>query len=284
MAAQSSSVRQPVLRSRTVREQPGNARDQSQGDPRTMSIAITEDHRALADTAVGLPPEARRPGRRPGAARGADRGAARRSGSDLVDLGWLGLHLPEEHGGSGYGLEELVVVVEELGRAVAPGPFVPTVIASAVLVAAGDDATKAKLLPGLADGSRHRRGGARAATVTVARRHGLRLGRHGARRRAGPRPARRRRATTSPSSRWATASPSTCPPNLDPTRRSRRVTLDGAAGDRPPRRAPQALVDLARVILVGRGRRPRPRVHRAGRRLRQGAPPVRPGRSARTRR
>ena len=61
-----------------------------------------------------------------------------------MKLGWLGLHLPEEHGGSGYGLEELVVVVEELGRAVAPGPFVPTVIASATLDAVADDATKAK--------------------------------------------------------------------------------------------------------------------------------------------
>src|SRR5215470_10696615 len=52
---------------------------------------------------------------------------------DLTDLGWLGLHLPEEYEGSGFGLPELVVVVEALGRAVAPGPFVPTVCASAVL-------------------------------------------------------------------------------------------------------------------------------------------------------
>src|SRR5918996_2169078 len=66
----------------------------------------------------------------------------------LAELGWLGLHVPEEHGGSGYGLEELVVVVEELARAVTPGPFVPTVIASAVLSVAGDDDTKARLLPG----------------------------------------------------------------------------------------------------------------------------------------
>jgi Acyl-CoA dehydrogenase, N-terminal domain len=57
------------------------------------------------------------------------------------------LHLPEEHGGAGYGLEELVVVVEQLGRAVAPGPFVPTAIASAVVAAAGDEATRAALLP-----------------------------------------------------------------------------------------------------------------------------------------
>src|SRR6202008_727903 len=56
---------------------------------------------------------------------------------NLVELGWLGLHVDEEHGGSGYGLPELVVVIEELGRAVAPGPFVPTVIASAVISALG---------------------------------------------------------------------------------------------------------------------------------------------------
>ena len=51
---------------------------------------------------------------------------------DMAELGWLGLHVDEEYGGSGYGLPELVVVIEELGRAVAPGPFVPTVIASAI--------------------------------------------------------------------------------------------------------------------------------------------------------
>ena len=35
---------------------------------------------------------------------------------DLAALGWLGLHLPEDVGGSGYGLAELAVVLEELGR------------------------------------------------------------------------------------------------------------------------------------------------------------------------
>lgn len=44
-----------------------------------------------------------------------------------------GLHLPESHGGSGFGLVELAVVVEELGRALVPGPFLPTVLAGAVL-------------------------------------------------------------------------------------------------------------------------------------------------------
>uniref|UniRef100_A0AAU3H2Z3 Acyl-CoA dehydrogenase n=1 Tax=Streptomyces sp. NBC_01401 TaxID=2903854 RepID=A0AAU3H2Z3_9ACTN len=66
----------------------------------------------------------------------------------LAEQGLLGLHLPEEDGGSGYGLVELAVVTEELGRASAPGPFLPTTLASAVLAAAGH---RTHLAP-LADG------------------------------------------------------------------------------------------------------------------------------------
>jgi alkylation response protein AidB-like acyl-CoA dehydrogenase len=71
---------------------------------------------------------------------------------DLTDLGWLGLHLPEEYEGSGFGLPELVVVVEALGRAVAPGPFVPTVCASAVLDDLASAETRARFLTELATG------------------------------------------------------------------------------------------------------------------------------------
>ena len=117
-----------------------------------MSIAITEDHRALATTVSDLLTKRD--------ARGDARTLLEADAEELpsfwdeaVGLGWLGLHLPEEHGGSGYGLEELVVVVEQLGRAIAPGPFVPTVIASAVVAAAGEDATRAELLPGFAAGA-----------------------------------------------------------------------------------------------------------------------------------
>jgi alkylation response protein AidB-like acyl-CoA dehydrogenase len=71
---------------------------------------------------------------------------------ELAGLGWLGLHLPEAHGGQGHSLVELAVVLEELGRAVAPGPFLPTVLASAVIVAGGTTEQQAALLPGLATG------------------------------------------------------------------------------------------------------------------------------------
>ncbi|GAC01397.1 putative acyl-CoA dehydrogenase [Gordonia namibiensis NBRC 108229] len=72
--------------------------------------------------------------------------------SEIADVGWLGLHVVEEYGGSGFGIAELVVVVEELGRAVAPGPFLPTVMASAVLGHA-DEQLRGRWLPKLVDGS-----------------------------------------------------------------------------------------------------------------------------------
>ncbi|HEY1829483.1 MAG TPA: acyl-CoA dehydrogenase [Acidimicrobiales bacterium] len=71
---------------------------------------------------------------------------------EAATLGWLGLHAPERYGGQGYGLPELLVVVEELGRVVAPGPFVPTVIVVAVLVELGSEEDQARWLPGLCAG------------------------------------------------------------------------------------------------------------------------------------
>lgn len=117
-----------------------------------MGIALTDDHRELAEVARGFLTSQK--------ARSAARSLLDAPEEErpsfwqgLVELGWLGLHIGEEHGGSGYGLPELVVVVEELGRAVAPGPFVPTVIASAVIAHAGTADQQTRLLPGLIDGT-----------------------------------------------------------------------------------------------------------------------------------
>ncbi|WP_297599374.1 acyl-CoA dehydrogenase [Mycobacterium sp.] len=117
-----------------------------------MGIALTDDHRELADVARGFLTAQK--------ARWAARSLLDASDEprpgfwqNLVELGWLGLHVDEEYGGSGFGLPELVVVIEELGRAVAPGPFVPTVIASAVIAKIGTAEQKSRLLPGLVDGT-----------------------------------------------------------------------------------------------------------------------------------
>src|SRR4051794_25735507 len=46
---------------------------------------------------------------------------------NMVELGWPALTVPESCGGLGLGPVELAVVVEELGRAIAPGPLLPTI-------------------------------------------------------------------------------------------------------------------------------------------------------------
>ena len=211
-----------------------------------MSIAITEDHKALAQTAASflLKTNARAEGR---ALLEAPEEHLPPFWTDLVNLGWLGLHVPEEYGGSGYGLPELVVVVEELGRAVAPGPFTPTVIASAVLNAAGSAELRAKWLPGLAGGSSFggiavradvERGGSTASGSAVVLGGGF------------------ANVVLLPSGQDVlvvdTSAPGvsvTTPPNLDPTRRSSRLTLDLApvevlAGAR------RIFTDLTRTILA----------------------------------
>ena len=68
---------------------------------------------------------------------------------ELAAQGLLGLHLPEDVGGAGFTLLETAVVLEELGRGMAPGPYLPTVLASAILQRAGH----VDRLESLADGS-----------------------------------------------------------------------------------------------------------------------------------
>ena len=72
---------------------------------------------------------------------------------EAASLGWLGLHVPEEYGGQGFGLPELLVVVEEMGRVVAPGPFVPTAVAISLLVELGSEADRRRWLPALCAGT-----------------------------------------------------------------------------------------------------------------------------------
>jgi alkylation response protein AidB-like acyl-CoA dehydrogenase len=71
----------------------------------------------------------------------------------MADLGWHGLVIPEEHGGSGLGMLELAIVLEEMGRAVLPGSFIPTVLAGLAIHDGGNAAEQARWLPRIADGS-----------------------------------------------------------------------------------------------------------------------------------
>ncbi|MDA0634251.1 acyl-CoA dehydrogenase [Nonomuraea sp. MCN248] len=96
-----------------------------------MGIGLTTEHRALADSVRGL--------------------TRREAGHDaLARQGVLGLHVPEDRGGQGFGLLELCVALEVLGERRVRGPYLPTVLAAA---AASRSPAGADLVGGLADGS-----------------------------------------------------------------------------------------------------------------------------------
>jgi alkylation response protein AidB-like acyl-CoA dehydrogenase len=83
----------------------------------------------------------------------SERGFTDEQWSELATLGWPGVIVPETDGGLGLGAVELVVIQEEMGYALAPSPFLSSVCAALLLVAAGTEAQRAKWLPGLSDGS-----------------------------------------------------------------------------------------------------------------------------------
>ena len=70
----------------------------------------------------------------------------------LADLGWAGLAVPEEHGGAGLTWVELCILCEELGRNLAPIPFVPHALATAAVAELGSEAQRSYWLPRMASG------------------------------------------------------------------------------------------------------------------------------------
>ncbi|HUO62850.1 MAG TPA: acyl-CoA dehydrogenase family protein [Terriglobales bacterium] len=80
-------------------------------------------------------------------------GMTRELWKKLAEQGWLGLIVPDEHGGMGLGIVDLVVLMEEMGRAVVPGPFFSTVLLGGLaILEGGTDAQKKAWLPRLASG------------------------------------------------------------------------------------------------------------------------------------
>lgn len=71
-----------------------------------------------------------------------------------AEMGWLGAAIPERWGGAGFGHAELVLIAEELGRALAPIPFVTSAAVADAILVAGSEAQKERYLPGFANGDR----------------------------------------------------------------------------------------------------------------------------------
>ena len=89
------------------------------------------------------------------------RGESEAMWKEMAQLGWLGLGLPEEHGGSGLGMVETALLLEELGRAAYPGPYWPTMLVGHAIAEAGSDAQQKRWLGAIAGG------GARAALALL---------------------------------------------------------------------------------------------------------------------
>ena len=70
----------------------------------------------------------------------------------MADLGWLGLAIPEEYGGQGLPLTYMGMVMEELGRVLAPVPLHSTMVAALTVAEAGTEAQKRELLPAVCSG------------------------------------------------------------------------------------------------------------------------------------
>ena len=84
---------------------------------------------------------------------GSDTGFDTAHWQAMVDMGWLGIAVPEAHGGSGLGLGACVVVAEPLGRHLLHTPFVATQLAIQGLLAGASPAQQADWLPRLATGA-----------------------------------------------------------------------------------------------------------------------------------
>ncbi|MGY1643863.1 acyl-CoA dehydrogenase family protein [Geodermatophilus sp. SYSU D00703] len=83
-----------------------------------------------------------------------DPGFDERTWERMAEMGLLGLPFAEEHGGMGAGPIEVAIVAEEIGRVLAPEPFVEAVVLAGGLVAAvGTDAQKSEVLAGIAEGT-----------------------------------------------------------------------------------------------------------------------------------
>src|SRR5918992_1027860 len=83
-----------------------------------------------------------------------DPGFDEKTWSRLAEMGLVGLPFAEEHGGMGAGPIEVAVVAEEIGRVLAPEPFVEAVVlAGGLVAAAGTDAQRAEVLAGIAEGT-----------------------------------------------------------------------------------------------------------------------------------
>lgn len=121
-----------------------------------MTLTLNEEQQLLRDAARGFLAD-NSPVTRMRALRDQRdaTGFSRELWKAMADLGWLGIQLPEEHGGSAMGLREIGVIMTECGRVMAPEPLLSTVVLGATSVRLSDnEAQRGDVLPAIAAGER----------------------------------------------------------------------------------------------------------------------------------
>ena len=116
-----------------------------------MDFELSDDQRALQDAATALLDDLASPERVRAAAK-EDRGYDAVLWKAMVDQGWMGVEVAETSGGLGLGTVEAAVLAEQVGRHVAPAPFVESVLALGALARGGADDWVERLLGGEAIG------------------------------------------------------------------------------------------------------------------------------------
>ncbi|WP_448618743.1 acyl-CoA dehydrogenase family protein [Geodermatophilus sp. URMC 65] len=119
-----------------------------------MDFTFDSEQNDLREAVRGLLERAYGDGEQRRRVTGTDPGFDEKTWSRLAEMGLLGLPFAEEHGGMGAGPIEVAIVAEEIGRVLAPEPFVEAVVLAGGLVAAvGTDAQKGEILGGIAEGT-----------------------------------------------------------------------------------------------------------------------------------
>src|SRR6266853_5338856 len=120
-----------------------------------MALILTEEQSMLRDSARGLISDKAPVSHLRHLRDSKDAtGFSRELWATFAEMGFAGLLVPEEFGGSGLGCVEAGIVMEEIGRTLMPSPFLSTaVLAASALSRGGSAAQKAEYLPKIADGS-----------------------------------------------------------------------------------------------------------------------------------
>jgi alkylation response protein AidB-like acyl-CoA dehydrogenase len=84
---------------------------------------------------------------------GDEKGYSGEMWNKMADLEWMGIPFPEEYGGTNGSFLDVILIIEEMGRALLPAPFIPTIVSSGLpILYYGNKAQKEELLPKLASG------------------------------------------------------------------------------------------------------------------------------------